>query len=89
MTLLLRGKGTAAYVSIRRGFRSEVLREAFTEAVERGWSYRISGSTHVFLTDGASGLQMSTTANDRRAIQNTLANMRRKGAIEETKNGNR
>lgn len=81
MDELLYGRGPY-FTKVKRAFRSPTLRAAFHDAVGNGWAFKVSGDTHVFLTNGKTGIQLSTTALDsNRSVKNQLATMRRKGAI--------
>lgn len=72
------------FVKVRRSFRSRTLQAAFESAVGNGWGYKVSGNGHVFLTNGKTGIQLSTTNVDGgRSVQNQLSIMRRKGAFAE------
>lgn len=70
------------FTKVKRAFRSPALRAAFHDAVANGWAFKVSGDNHVFLTNGKTGIQLSTTSLDStRSAKNQIANLRRKGAI--------
>lgn len=87
MADLFYGRGPY-FIKIRRAFRSPTLREAFVSSVENGWGYKMSGSTHVFLTNGKTSVQLSATEPDgTRSVKNQVAILKRKGAFATEREG--
>lgn len=67
--------------ALRRGFADPNVRALFDAALAQGWTYRITGGTHVLMTppQGGTSVALSTTAKEGRAYYNTRSAMRRLG----------